>query len=432
MLSRSRFTRSFFYAGIAACALVSTACGSSAKKGTSASVDAGGACGPSWEAECTSQHCDPADPAWSDCKINGWASYVAPPLCPVKSGMAGDDSALCVPSPEEGMQIHLGPSNYDDPDELATYTLAPSGESYDCAFEDTPAQSNLYVGQYVERSRPGAHHVQLTYAVAGDTTPSGTTRPCNLVTDLIETAGTFMAIAQTAELNVPDLSTPRPAGAPDVGGLDFEGSALPLPPSQSLQVLAHYLNTTEEPVLKEAWFNLYFRDPLQVTASLYGISLLGSGIKLPPHTTTTVRRSCQTDVDRSVKYLQGHSHVGSDRVSIWHAAAGGDAGPVETKVYESYDPLEPVDLAYNPFVTNPLPNPTSHAAGGASGPLLLKAGDSLVWECEFENDTDSTIGDGDPNPQAFGQMCYTYGSYAVPVGQPASLWLCGPSTQSTL
>lgn len=367
------------------------------------------------------------DASWSDCKINGWTSYFAPPHCDASSGEPGDDQALCEPTPDEGIQLHFGPADYDDPAEVANYTLPPGGESFDCTFEKTPDEAGRYFGQYVERSRPGAHHVQLTYA-ADMAATAHTSRACNILTDLVATAGTFMAIAQSPALDVPDLTIPKPEGADDAGGLDFEGSANPMDPDRMLQVLSHYLNTSDKPLLKEVWFNLYYRDPAEVRSALYTISLLSSGIRIPAQSTAIVRRSCSTDVDRDVKYLQGHSHAGSQRFSIWHAAAGS----IEAKVYEAYDPLEPANLAFSPLVKNRAPDPAIRVAGGASGALLVKAGDSLVWECEIENSSSNTIADGDPNPEAFGQMCYTYGAFAVPLGEPATNWACGAATPSTL
>lgn len=417
--------------GLAA-ALLASGCSSGTGAGPGAAggpVGGGDAkCGADWAAECQRQGCSPTNAAWSDCKINGWSGYVAAPHCAVTSGHPGDDAALCAPGPDEGIQLHLGPTNYDDPAEVQKYMLEPGGETYDCVFDKTPDVAGKYFGQYVERSRPGAHHVQMTYANAGDTTPAKTTRTCNLITDLLGTAGSFIAIAQTAALDVPDLSTPKPDGATDSGGLDFEGSAAPMDQNRMLQLLAHFLNTSSDPILKEAWFNFYYRDPANVKAALYSISLISSGISAPPHQKTTFRRSSMTDVDRDVKYLQGHSHVGSDRFSMWQAPAGGTLN----KIYESYDPLEPTNLEFSPFVKNAAPDPTGRKAGGISGSLALKAGDSLVWECEFDNQTDTLIGDGDPNPKSFGQMCYIYGAFAVPLGQPGANWIAGATAPTTL
>jgi hypothetical protein len=385
-------------------------------------------CGADWAAECRRQNCDPSEAAWQSCKINGWSSYVAAPHCDANSGYAGDDEALCVPAADEGLQLHFGPADYDDPAEVTKYVLEPGGETYDCTFDSTANVAGKYAGQYVARSRPGAHHVQMTYAAPADTTPAKTTRACNLGVDLLGTANTFMAIAQSSELSTPDLTIPKPEGVADDGGLDFEGSANPLEAGRMLQLLSHYLNTSDQPILKEAWFNVYYRDVSDVKAALYTISLISGGISVPPHSTETFRRSCSTDVERDVKYLQGHSHLGNNRISIWHAGGEGQ----KSKVYESYDPLEPATLAFSALVKNRVPDPTRQIAGGASGPLLLGAGDSLVWECEFDNQTDNTVGDGDPNPKFFGQMCYTYGAFAAPLGEAASNWVCGATMPTAL
>jgi hypothetical protein len=435
VLSSSLLTSLGFFAAILAAGCSSNSDGAAgAANGQGGSGGAGPtgpkACGADWAAECARQQCDATDAAWTDCKINGWSGYVAAPHCAPSSatGHAGDDAALCAPGLDEGIQVHFGPANYDDPAEVAKYVLEPGGETYDCAFEMTPDQPGKYLGQYIARSRPGAHHVQMTYASGADTTPAGTSRPCNLVADLLGTASTSIAFSQTSELNVPDLAIPKPADASDAGGLDFEGSAAPMDADRKLQLLAHYLNTTTEPILKESWFNFYYRDAADVKAALYTISLISSGIAAPPHAKSTFRRSMMTDVDRDVKFLQGHSHTGSDRISIWHAPAGGAL----RQVYESYDPQEPAYLEYSPFVKNTAPDASTRSPGGVSGSLLLKAGDSLVWECEFDNQSDRVIGDGDPNPVGFGQMCYTYGAFAVPLGETGANWIAGATTPTTL
>jgi hypothetical protein len=272
--------------------------------------------------------------------------------------------------------------------------------------------------------------LQLTYAPAGDTTAAGTLRPCGLA-DLAGTLGTFMAIAQSPELDVPDLRIRRPDGAADAGGLDFEGSAAPVDPGRNVELFSHFLNTSDENILKEAWFNLYYRDVADVKNALHGISMISGGINVPAGTTANFRRSCDTNVPRTVKYLQGHSHVGQERFTMWRAPAG---QPATEQLYESYDPLEPTNLAFSPFIKNVEPDAATRRPGGASGSLVFQPGDSLVWECEFRNDSSAPFLDGGPsaNPGTGGQMCYTFGLVAVPVGEPAGNWICGANSPSML
>ena len=165
---------------------------------------------------------------------------------------AGDDVALCAPGPQQGLQLHYGPSGSDD---MARWVLDPGKESMECLFVRAPETEDLYIGQLIGRSRPGSHHLQLSYAAqADDGRPEGSVGPCGSIV-----ATQFIAIAQTTELNVPDLATPRPRSAPDAGGLDFEGSSTRLDAGRMFELTVHFLNTGSEPMLKEAWVNLYYR-----------------------------------------------------------------------------------------------------------------------------------------------------------------------------
>jgi hypothetical protein len=356
--------------------------------------------------------------------INGWHGYVAPKYCNAKTGNAGDDVALCAPAPSEGIQIHFGPSNYDDPAEVAKFMLKPGEEVTECAFMKTPSDEGKFFGQYIGRSRPGSHHLQLEYAAPADKNrKNGEIGPCG---SILQTQ--FIAIAQTPSFDIPDLeATEHTKDAPEGGGLDLEGSAAPMEPGRMMEMTAHFINTTDKPILREAWINLYFQDPAKVKQVLHPIAMISLGINVKPHSTGTLRRACTTPVDRKVKYLQGHSHVGTQRFSIWHAHASD--GSLD-KIYESYDPLDPALINYEPFIDNEAPDAKQKLPGGSSGELMLKAGDSLVWECEFENKSDVTVTDGDPLDG--GQMCYTFGGFAVAKGEQGANWQCFASSATKL
>jgi len=353
--------------------------------------------------------------------INGWKGYAAASYCKASAGFPGDDVALCAPDPEKGMQLHYGPSGSDD---VARWVLEPGKESMDCLFVRAPSTADLYIGQLIGRSRPGSHHLQLSYAAAADDgRPEGQVGPCGSIA-----ATQFIAIAQTPELDLPDLATPRPRNAPDAGGLDFEGSATRLDAGRMLELTVHFLNTGTEPLLKEAWVNIYYRSAAEVVRVLEPITLISTGIDVPALSSGVVfRRSCSTTTPRTIKYLQGHSHAGMRRFSAWqHHVATNEL----TKVYENYDPLEPATLLYSPLSNNPAPNRDLEVAGGASGPLELAAGDSLVWECEFDNPTGLPVRDGGPGQG--GQMCYTFGGYVSPDQATTGNWICLATTPPSL
>ena len=376
-------------------------------------------CGDDWLAACRAAGCNPGDAAWQGCRINGWTGYVAPPHCQASTGFAGDDAALCAPDPEKGMQLHYGPAGSAD---IARWVIEPGKESMECLFVRAPSTADLYIGQMIGRSRPGAHHLQLSYATAADDSmPEGEVDRCG---NMIQTQ--FIAIAQTPELDVPDLATPRPPAASDAGGLDFEGSATRIQAGRMFELTVHFLNTGSEPLLKEAWVNLYYRTAAEVARPLEPITMISTGINVPPLSSGVVfRRSCSTATPRTIKYLQGHSHKGMRRFTAWqHAAATNSL----TKVYENYDPVEPATLLYSSLSTNPQPNPDLELAGGTSGPLELAAGDSIVWECEFDNPTAQAVIDGGPGQG--GQMCYTFGGYVSP--DASTNWVCIATTPSGL
>ncbi len=88
--------------------------------------------------------------------------------------LTGDSQCIAPPPAAEGFQFHYGPTNYDDPVEMAKYILLPGQETTDCVFFKTATNA----------SRP--LFSTSTTAVCGDpgrTTCSSTSRTRLLVTD---------------------------------------------------------------------------------------------------------------------------------------------------------------------------------------------------------------------------------------------------------
>jgi len=65
------------------------------------------------------------------------------PLCPVNSnGHDGDDLAICQPASfEEGMLLHYGPKDYNDPAEIAKYMLGASASKRTVSTSARPTPS---------------------------------------------------------------------------------------------------------------------------------------------------------------------------------------------------------------------------------------------------------------------------------------------------
>jgi hypothetical protein len=74
------------------------------------------------------------------------------------------------------------------------------------------------------------------------------------------------------------------------------------------------------------------------------------------------------------------------RFSAWR-----NRGGMKDLILEDYDPKHPEVLEYNSLSTNPKPDPVNKTAGGWSGVLDLKAGDTIDYECEIVNMTDKNF-----------------------------------------
>src|SRR5260221_7301942 len=92
--------------------------------------------------------------------------------CPVGSGFDGDEACLVAPAPADGVQLHFGPKDYDDPDEVSRFVVAPGREVDWCYFTKLPNQTDLVYGQRHGSMRPGSHHF-IARALADLDVPTG-------------------------------------------------------------------------------------------------------------------------------------------------------------------------------------------------------------------------------------------------------------------
>src|SRR6185312_2872077 len=85
----------------------------------------------------------------------------AAPACPTSSGYGGDEACLQTPLESKGFQLHYGPSDYDDPDDVAQYLVDPGKEIVACYFAKTSNEEDVYSTGYQIHMRPGSHHLIL-------------------------------------------------------------------------------------------------------------------------------------------------------------------------------------------------------------------------------------------------------------------------------
>jgi hypothetical protein len=101
--------------------------------------------------------------------------------------------------------------------------------------------------------------------------------------------------------------------------------------------------------------------------------------------------------------------------SAWKVTGGTTA----TLVYESYDWAAPTVLRYDSAHQNPTANQATRTAGGSSGALTLQPGDSLRWECEVNNTSNTTL--TFRNGLSAGEGCVMTGTL-VPTDAPMSAY----------
>ncbi len=312
--------------------------------------------------------------------------------CGLHTSFAGDDHCILPPAAEEGLQLHVGPPDYDNPDSL--WVMNPGDEKTECYHMYTPNDEGKYYFKQQYRMRPGSHHMIITSS-DDKTSPEGW-GPCK--SSII---GSIGGTQHTIEDLPPGGIVP-----PEDEGLGRE-----LDPHSPIDLQLHFYNATNAPTLREVWVNLFYKDKSEVTTNL---GMLGgfAPVSVPPHTQTTVGGSCDIaqaipalDTERVVT-LFGHAHSHNTRfVVFWDHADGS-----EETVYDNYDWAEAPTYTYNTVVKNPTADPVARTTGGHSGMLVMQQGDKLRFSCDINNTTDNTL--VGTNEVFNGEMCNLFGSVA--------------------
>jgi hypothetical protein len=196
----------------------------------------------------------------------------------------------------------------------------------------------------------------------------------------------------------------RPA-APENKGL-----GRPLPAKSYIQADEHYFNFTDKAILREFWLNLYYIKKEDVTETPLQIRGMGgfawSSSPIQPGTDKVYQYSAPINADGRIVELLGHYHAHGKRFTAYLLRASGE----QIKVFEMYDYKDPLVFDYNSVTKNP---PFSDNAGGAwTGPLPVKAGDTLQWECHIVNDSMTPL--RYTNQVNTGEMCNLWGASVGP------------------
>jgi hypothetical protein len=321
----------------------------------------------------------------------GPAAVKAGGPCDIHSGFPGDDLCLEPPDPSEGIQLHVGPTSYDDPDALAPYILKVGEEDVKC-FNTLVPDGDFYYLRQTNHMRSGSHHMLIPLTPAAGAVEG----PIGACTGL----GTLGALpgSQTPEHEFPGAEM----------GPEDAGLARYLPAGAMATFNLHYVNTQgDADVLREAWVNVYRKDASEVTDRLQGIFMVGDlSVNVPANTRQTTHLEFTPALTEKVRVFQlaGHSHAHAESFAAWVTHAG-----VRTQVYESFNWQEPIELTLNTVVKNPVQNESARRDGGISGLYYLEPGDKLEWECDVNNTTAAPLRFA--NEAFTAEMCLLAGAY---------------------
>jgi hypothetical protein len=302
--------------------------------------------------------------------------------CGLKTSYPGDDYCIKAPDKDKGWQLHIGPTNYDNPE--PEYLLAPGEEVSNNFTTKTTNDKQMFFYYRQFRMRPGAHHNIIT--VANGATSTGGFDP-SAGFDVGHRIGTSN-----------HLSEDNPRG--NIIAPENQGVGIPLEPNANVNVSLHSINTTDKPILREIWVNFWYRSDAEVTDPVEELYQLGdTSFAIAPHEEKTLGPyTCDITGDGHMLWFYGHRHANNLSFSAWRVR-----GEQRDLLYLGYNWEDPLVLEYASNVMNPVADIDHGVEGGWSGILDFKAGDKIEWECHVLNKTDGTL--RFTNNTYTGEMC---------------------------
>jgi hypothetical protein len=274
--------------------------------------------------------------------------------CGLRTQWRGDEYCILPPPPDKGFQLHIGPSNYDNPEAL--YLLSPGQESVHTFTTTSANEQNIhfYVRQY--RMRPGAHHT-----IVRDTSTG-------------------------RRLSGSDVNQDHPVGG--ITAPENAGIGVPLTAHSPISVDHHAINSTDKPLLQEVWVNFWYVDPSKVTESTNLLYDPGSvSINIAPHEDVVLGPyECDIKTPGRLISMFGHVHANDVRFSAWRTRQG-----KRELIYEAYHWEEPLWLEFTSLAKNPTVDSANLTDGGWTGIVDLEPGDTLAWECHEVNQQDTAL-----------------------------------------
>lgn len=315
--------------------------------------------------------------------------------CGLHTDFAGDDNCIVPPEKGAGFQLHIGPTDYDNPDDV--WVMQPGEENVQCYHMTTPNADGMYYFKQQYRMRPGSHH--LIIGASSDATAPDGWGDCSPTALLGAIGGTQHAVEDFP---------PSGKDAPEDEGLGKHIDA-----HTPLDVQLHFYNSTSKPTLREVWVNFVEKPAGEVKQTLGGLAGF-SVVRVAPHTNAVVTGSCDAEAasgsdgadGQRIVSLFGHAHWHNERFAVFRV----NTDATEDLVYDSYEGAEAPTYVYNSVIENPIADNATKRSGAISGDFVLHAGESLRWECDITNDLNTTL--TSTNEAFTGEMCILFGSVA--------------------
>lgn len=298
-----------------------------------------------------------------------------------KTAYSGDQYCILPPPPDKGVQLGHHPQGEGlawhekaSKGDMATYMNPPTGWTLPPGGEE---ERNIQIkhqnaaGKYYRiytRMRGGSHHMIVsTVASSSQTFVWGPGGADGLFSN------NLMPGAQRPDENAPQ-SFKTPA--------EDEGLYRELPANAIVNYNVHHFNSTDKPILREAWQNIWWEDKATIKVNtISGLPILQAlGTFAQPGEIVDMHYASTVASPTRVLGLFGHRHAWTTNFSAWVERSGKEP----QILYQSFDWFDEPTYTYNSEVKNPVPATEMRLDGAASGMVMLNPGDKLHFNCHIE------------------------------------------------
>ena len=352
--------------------------------------------------------------------VDAWPWY--------KTKFPGDEVCILPPAPDKGVQYGVHPqgkrwfeqvskgdmSGYDNL--TSEWTMEP-GEEEQVNYQtsaDNMSQANYY--RSYARMRPGSHHMIVSSEMGG-------------TAEKWAPGGPGLGALQLPGAQRPDENTPKSLDKP----AEDKGLYNRLPAKAPVVFNMHHFNAQSKTILKEAWTNLWWES--DATIELKPIF----GLELSQATSLAVQPGQTVDLHYSWKLTQpfrwvtafGHRHAWTTNFSAWLENPDGTLDIV----YQSLNWLDEPTYRYDSVAMNPVPDASKQSDGGASGVLMVKAGQKLHFNCHIAYTDARAAKEGAPRPMENGTLHFANEAFSAEMcilfGSTTNVQLIGPSKDTS-